>query len=166
VSDLAKTHAKEWMRCILNAGGDENVAQQAVALAALNGLFEPHHEAERLRAQLVAAGPEDDWEERGAAAALQVENDHLRAALDDKNKHFNIVDAMWRHAEAENERLRASIRWTQEVRPRRDPESGGATVHMTWDEFNTMRELSKGEQKLTTEDLDLLQFGRVLHKRP
>lgn len=34
-------YAEEWKRQIINAGGDENVAQQAVALAALNGLFDP-----------------------------------------------------------------------------------------------------------------------------
>lgn len=37
---LEKRHAAEWKRCIITAGADENVAQQAVALAALNGLFD------------------------------------------------------------------------------------------------------------------------------
>lgn len=32
--------ADEWRQQIISAGGDENVAQQAVALAALNGLFD------------------------------------------------------------------------------------------------------------------------------
>jgi hypothetical protein len=34
------TYSEEWRRQIINAGADENVAQQAVALAALNGLFD------------------------------------------------------------------------------------------------------------------------------
>lgn len=46
--ELEKVHAEEWKRCIINAGGDENVAQQAVALAALNGLFDLHREAAEL----------------------------------------------------------------------------------------------------------------------
>lgn len=37
-----RQYAEEWKRCIINAGADENVAQQAVALAALNGLFDLH----------------------------------------------------------------------------------------------------------------------------
>lgn len=39
-SEIERHHAEEWGRQIINAGGDENVAQQAVALAALNGLFD------------------------------------------------------------------------------------------------------------------------------
>lgn len=39
----------------------------------------------------------------------EAEIERLRAALDDKCKHFNMVDAMWRGAEDENERLRAAI---------------------------------------------------------
>ncbi|MET4210482.1 hypothetical protein [Bradyrhizobium sp. LA2.1] len=38
--EARKHHADEWVRQIINAGGDENLAQQAVALAALNGLFD------------------------------------------------------------------------------------------------------------------------------
>jgi hypothetical protein len=37
---VRKAYAEEWKRQIINAGGDENIAQQAVALAALNGLFD------------------------------------------------------------------------------------------------------------------------------
>jgi hypothetical protein len=43
----------------------------------------------------------------------------------------------------EIERLRASIAWTWEVRPGKNSESGGAIVHMTWDQFRTMRALAK-----------------------
>lgn len=46
---------------------------------------------------------------------------------------------------AENARLQAAIKWTQEVRPGKN-KSGGATVRMTWQQFDTMRELSKGEK--------------------
>lgn len=44
-----KHHAAEWMRCIISAGGDENVAQQAIALAALNGLFDHFRKTEANR---------------------------------------------------------------------------------------------------------------------
>ena len=44
--NIEKHHAEEWKRQIINAGGDENVAQQAVALAALNGLFEIHRDTQ------------------------------------------------------------------------------------------------------------------------
>lgn len=40
--EIEKHHAEEWQRQIINAGGDENVAQQAVTLAALNGPFDIH----------------------------------------------------------------------------------------------------------------------------
>lgn len=43
---IEKEHAAAWERCIVDAGGDENVAQQAVALAALNGLFDLHRDAQ------------------------------------------------------------------------------------------------------------------------
>lgn len=42
--DIAKAHAAEWERQIISAGADKNVAQVAVALAGLNGLFDPHRE--------------------------------------------------------------------------------------------------------------------------
>lgn len=42
MDSMEKQHAAEWKRCIISAGGDENVAQQAIALAALNGLFDIH----------------------------------------------------------------------------------------------------------------------------
>lgn len=48
-SEVAKQHAEEWKRQIINAGADENVAQQAVALAALNGLFDWHQRAVNIR---------------------------------------------------------------------------------------------------------------------
>lgn len=40
--EIEKHHAEAWKRQIIQAGGDENVAQQAIALAALNGLFDIH----------------------------------------------------------------------------------------------------------------------------
>jgi hypothetical protein len=40
----------------------------------------------------------------------------------------------------ENERLRAVMAWTGQVTPGKNLESGGAIVHMTWEEFNAMRE--------------------------
>lgn len=43
---------------------------------------------------------------------------------------------------AEIERLKAAIAWTREVRPGKNPESGGAIVYMTWDQFNMMRKLA------------------------
>jgi hypothetical protein len=43
----------------------------------------------------------------------------------------------------ENERLRAAIAWTREVRPGKNSQSGGAIVHMTWDQFSTMRALAE-----------------------
>lgn len=53
---VAEHHAKEWVRCIRSAGGDENVAQQAITLAALNGLFDIHRDpaAQELLASLKA----------------------------------------------------------------------------------------------------------------
>lgn len=45
--------------------------------------------------------------------------------------------------QAEIERLLAAIAWTKEVRPAKNAESGGAIVHMTWDQFNTMRALAR-----------------------
>jgi hypothetical protein len=51
----------------------------------------------------------------------------------------------FQESQAEIERLRAAIRWTQEVRPGKTP-SGGYIVRMTRDQFHTMRELSKGEK--------------------
>lgn len=36
----ANANAEDWQRQIVNAGGDEGLAQRAVALAALNGLFD------------------------------------------------------------------------------------------------------------------------------
>jgi len=44
----------------------------------------------------------------------------------------------------QNEQLRAAIRWTLEVRPGKNPESGGAIVYMTWEEFRIMRALASG----------------------
>jgi hypothetical protein len=43
---VEKEHAAAWERCIIDAGGDENVARQAVTLAALNGLFDLHRDAQ------------------------------------------------------------------------------------------------------------------------
>lgn len=43
MSEAVKAIAAEWKRQIISAGGDENVAQQAIALAGLNGLFDAHH---------------------------------------------------------------------------------------------------------------------------
>jgi hypothetical protein len=37
---MAKHVAEEWKRQIINAGGDENLAEQAVTIAALNGMFD------------------------------------------------------------------------------------------------------------------------------
>jgi len=37
---LRRYHAELWRLQIISAGGDENVASQAIALAALNGLFD------------------------------------------------------------------------------------------------------------------------------
>jgi hypothetical protein len=52
--------------------------------------------------------------------------------------------ARWRkkvvQLEAEIKRLQEVIAWTGRVRPGRNPESGGAIVHMTWQEFNAMRQ--------------------------
>lgn len=48
--EIEKHHAEAWRRQIIEAGGDENVAQQAVALAALNGLFDIHRDWGALRA--------------------------------------------------------------------------------------------------------------------
>lgn len=45
----------------------------------------------------------------------------------------------------EIKRLRAAIRWTREVHPGKNPESGGAIVHMTWEEFRAMRALAAGK---------------------
>jgi hypothetical protein len=49
------------------------------------------------------------WEMCNQRRAAAEEIGRLRAALDDKTRHFNIVDAMWRHAEEEVERLRAAL---------------------------------------------------------
>jgi hypothetical protein len=38
--EARRQYAEDWKRQIINAGGDENIAQQTVALAALNGLFD------------------------------------------------------------------------------------------------------------------------------
>jgi uncharacterized small protein (DUF1192 family) len=46
-------------------------------------------------------------EDRIAELTRKIER--LRAELGDKIRHFNIVDAMWRHAEEEVERLRAVL---------------------------------------------------------
>jgi len=37
------------------------------------------------------------------------------------------------------ERLEAALSWVREVRPWRNAESGGAVVHMTWDQWNELR---------------------------
>lgn len=39
---IEKEHADAWIRCIRDAGGSAGVSRQAVALAALNGLFDLH----------------------------------------------------------------------------------------------------------------------------
>lgn len=44
MADMEKHHADEWRRTIVSAGADESIAQQAVAMAALNGLFDPHRD--------------------------------------------------------------------------------------------------------------------------
>jgi hypothetical protein len=43
--------------------------------------------------------------------------------------------------QSEADRLRQSIAWVGEVYPDTNHESGGAIVHMTWDQFNAMREM-------------------------
>ena len=39
------------------------------------------------------------------------------------------------------ETVEAALKWVREVYPSTNRESGGAVVHMTWDEFNGMRAL-------------------------
>ena len=41
---------------------------------------------------------------------------------------------------ASHEATEQVLKWVREVYPSTNPESGGAVVHMTWDEFNAMRE--------------------------
>ncbi len=77
-------------------------------------------------------------------AQLRAENARLKAE----------IEAL----KPEGEKLRASIRWTREVRPGKNPESGGAVVHMTWDEFNAMRALADETPPET--------YGEVLRENP
>jgi hypothetical protein len=53
--------AKDWERQIISAGGDENVAQQAVALAALNGLFDHVGNAQTIGWQPIETAPVEHY---------------------------------------------------------------------------------------------------------
>ena len=80
--------------------------------------------------------------------AAQAEAKRLQEALDEANKTVRVlrqedaIDVAEHEAlQAEAARLREALKWTGEVYPETRPESGGAVVHMTWEEFNRMREL-------------------------
>lgn len=70
-SEIERHHAEAWRRQIIEAGADENVAQQAVALAALNGLFDIHRDWAALR--ILARDPRVSSELIG----IRVRNDLL-----------------------------------------------------------------------------------------
>jgi hypothetical protein len=67
---------------------------------------------------------------------LLAENERLNRTNSDQTHELD-----WLRTEVE--RLQAAIAWTREVHPGKNPESGGAIVHMTWDQFNTMRALTR-----------------------
>lgn len=67
-AEAERHHAEEWRRQIINAGGDENVAQQAVALAALNGLFDINRSLPDLPAATATTTEREDEVEKLIAA--------------------------------------------------------------------------------------------------
>jgi hypothetical protein len=78
---------------------------------------------------------------------LRAEVEQLLAEVQTISEYNGQLADIIAERDAEVERLRAAIAWTREVRPGKNAESGGAIVHMTWDQFNAMRALAK-EPKL------------------
>lgn len=65
-----------------------------------------------------------------------VDADYSEATAKDLAAAAAALSALQREADG----LRQSIAWVGEVYPATNPESGGAVVHMTWEQFNAMRE--------------------------
>lgn len=73
-------------------------------------------------------------------ATLQREADEAQGKIEYlakvRDDQSDLINALVREADG----LREALGWVGEVYPATNPESGGAIVHMTWDQFNAMRE--------------------------
>ena len=93
--------------------------------------------------------------EKLKAEFSEISADDLSLRLCQKADFYESADGGWRDVTAalfreadrrlstlqrEADGMRQSIGWVGEVYPDTNPESGGAIVHMTWDQFNAMRE--------------------------
>lgn len=74
-----------------------------------------------------------------AALQLTVTRTGLQTMLDMLGLDFERAVERAEAAEREMEALRAALKWVDEVYPETLRDSGGANVHITWEEFNAMR---------------------------